>query len=553
MCSVRQISGAWRSGSAPELSTDAEVDVYSTPALAIAILHHTNSRLDARTLLAQYQQRGIAAIEQRQDDCTVVLFDQLSRTLVLARDEVGTTPLYYGVNSGAFAFGSRVVDVLEHLRLRTAPNRIALAAFLVYNESPFPEETYFEGIQAMPAGGMLIRRADDISVMPAPPRTKQTEPWTYQDAVAEFQRLLQQAVARRLDANGVTALFVSGGLDSSALLCLAAREADVFGVNYGVPSDSAADESRYIDALRRCGLRIDNVPFFPSFDIASAEQSVIEAEAPALEMVPLTLNRAAAHGVSLGARKLLMGTWGDQVLSPFPPAHHSSLAPWRMSALARAYHQYLRDVPLDQIRRALFRQSLRHHAPQWVLQRKREQRARQSIFDALAESVGIFGPIDAPSDYRRMVERSVYSGAALLGIEMSTKWGNTHGLDVRLPFLDRDLVKFLLTLPDDIAYHGYALKPLLRDAMKGIVPAEVLDRRDKGDYTAVMRGNAVTPAALLELLEGLRRPVHHGFMTPSNARKTLARIERGSNIWNEPGDLAAVLALDIWLRLFFEK
>jgi hypothetical protein len=51
----------------------------------------------------------------------------------------------------------------------------------------------------------------------------------------------------------------------------------------------------------------------------------------------------------------------------------------------------------------------------------------------------------------------------------------------------------------------------------------------------------------------LRRPLQFGLMSPASVRNTLARIERGSNIWSEPGDLAAVVALDFWLRLFFEK
>jgi hypothetical protein len=68
-----------------------------------------------------------------------------------------------------------------------------------------------------------------------------------------------------------------------------------------------------------------------------------------------------------------------------------------------------------------------------------------------------------------------------------------------------------------------------------------------------MRSQSIPPAAARELLDGLRRPVSMGIMSAASARKTLARIDRDSDIWSGSGELAMLLGLDIWLRLYFEE
>ena len=540
-----------RGGALQELRTDPAIDTHSEGGLTLALIHHAKSGLTARDLLDRYRKTGPTAIEQRGDDCAVVLVDETTRTVILARDFAGVIPLYYAAKDDRFAFASSISAVFEALALTPTPDPAALASLLVDHHGRFPTQTWFEDVAVVEPGTMLVSRAGDMTIC----RIEELRPakaWHFDDAVAEFAHLLEQAVARRTATSGATAVFVSGGLDSSSLLCLAAKSGEVIGINYGVHDDAAADESRYVEALRRIGLRVDEVPFLPAIDVASLEHSVRTSEAPLFDTVALTLARAAAHGVHGGAQALLIGTWGDQVLSPFPPAHHRSVAPWRVSALARAYHGYMTDVPVAEIRAALRRQALRQHAPEWLLQLRRARARRNSTFDVLAQRVAWFGPAERTRSYRDAVVRGVFGASGQQGIEMTSKWGSAQGITAHLPFLDRELVQFLLSIPDEIAYHRHALKPLLRAGMKGIVPEAIRERRDKGDYTSVMRRSGLPRTTILDLLDGLRRLVHFDIMSPAAARKTLARIESKSDIGGGT-DVWAVLGLDVWLRLFIEK
>ena len=547
------MSGALRDESRFELNAAAGVDLYATPGFTIAVLRHMAGTETARALLDDYRRAGLRAIENRRDDSAVVLFDETSHTLVLARDFVGMTPLYYGSNSSDIAFGTRMTDVITGLGLQAKADRGALANLLVFHDGPLPGTTYFEDVCAVPPGHILVKRGARIAVSGSAPVPATPGNWSFEEASTEFRRLLHQAVARRMSNTAKTSVFVSGGLDSAALVCLAATCGDVIGINYGIGDDDAADETRYVDALRRSGIPIERVPFYPTIDVASAEQWVQDTEIPVVEMVPLTHGRAAARAVSAAAPTTLAGTWGDQVLAPFPPPRSRALTPWRVNEQAAAYHKYMTDVAVKDIVRALRRQAIRNRAPDWVLEWRRERRHRRTIFDDLATGTALFGPVSRIRSYRDAVRANVSGASAQQGVETTTKWGVANGVDALLPFLDRDLLQFILTIPDNIAYHEHALKPLLRESMKGIVPDAVLGRRDKGDYTAAMRRHSLPPATVIDMLDGLRRPIAHGFISPANARKTLARIERCSDIWNGSDGIAAVFGLDVWLRLFIEK
>ena len=277
---MKGISGTLRENGGFELAAVAEADVATADGCTLAVLHHTRAQLTADELLQAYQRSGPSAVERRSDDCAVVLFDQKTGTLLLARDFAGITPVYYSETSERFAFASRIGDVLASLDLRPAPDLPALTRLLVFNDGPAPGSTCFAGVSSVPPGHMLVRRSAHTEVRNLLDLPRAVEPWSFAEAAAEFGARLERAVERSLPRTGKTAVFVSGGLDSAALACLAARAGDVVGINYGVPDDAAGDESRYLEALRRAGIVIEHVPFYPTIDVASAEQSVRESETP---------------------------------------------------------------------------------------------------------------------------------------------------------------------------------------------------------------------------------------------------------------------------------
>jgi hypothetical protein len=138
-------------------------------------------------------------------------------------------------------------------------------------------------------------------------------------------------------------------------------------------------------------------------------------------------------------------------------------------------------------------------------------------------------------------------------LETTIKWGLANHLEVRLPFLDPGLVHWLRSVPDAIAYHNSELKPLLRTGLGDLLPREIADRRDKGDYTQAIADGMFAPADVLDALDGLRRLVDFGLMSSESAHLTLAKLSASPNIASETRSLASkLLAVDVWLREFFE-
>lgn len=541
-----------RGAAPPELRAGAAAELARQGGLQIAVLRHRTTRATADDLLSAYRRGGAQAVHERGDDCTVVVSDEAAGRLVLARDFVGATPLYWAARSDAFAFGTRSCDVVDALALDRHPERAALAALLVDHAGAVLDRTYFQGVRAVPPGCTLVLSPAGTQLLAASQTHNSPTIDSYADAVERFRTLLREAVINRLDSQPPTAVLVSGGLDSAALLCLAAQHGEVLGITYGPEDDRAADESRYIDVLRATGIPIERTPFHPTIDAAALEQSIRQSEMPVGDIVPLTMQRAKAAAHMRGARTLLIGTWGDQVLAPFPPPHLATLPPWRAAALAARYHRYLADVPLSDVRRVLVRQSLRRRAPGWLLRARRTRQRRASMFDVLAHE---FAAVTAtvPNSYAAAVRANTSDAPQVHAIEGTTRWGWPEQLDARLPFLDRELLQFLMTLPDDVAYHQHRLKPLLRDALRGVVPDAILERRDKGDYTSAIRRGQLPLATTLELLEGLRRPVEFGLMSRRSAAKTLARLRSGDDIALHEDDAMMLLSLDIWLRICFRK
>ena len=541
-----------RGAAPPELRAGAAAELARHGGLQVAVLGHRKTTKTAEHLLRAYRRGGAQAVHERGDDCTVVVSDEDTGRLILARDFVGATPLYWGERSGAFAFGTRNCDVLDALALDRRPERAALAALLVDHAGAALDRTYFQGVRAVPPGCTLVLSQAGTQLLAASQTQVSPTIDSYADAVERFRTLLCEAVINRLDSRPPTAVLVSGGLDSAALLCLAAQHGEVLGITYGPQDDRSADESRYIDVLRATGIPIERTAFHPTIDAVALEQSIRQAEMPVGDIVPLTMQRAKTAAQMRGARTLLIGTWGDQVLAPFPPPHLAGLPPWRAAALAARYQRYLADVPVSDVRRALVRQSLRRRAPGWLLQARRTRQRRASMFDVPAHE---FDAVTArvPDSYAAAVRAHTSDAAQVHAIAGTTKWGWPAQLDARLPFLDRELLQFLMSLPDDVAYHQHRLKPLLRDALRGVVPDAILERRDKGDYTSAIRRGQLPLTVTLELLEGLRRPVEFGLMSRRSAAKTLARLRNGDDIAHHEDDAMMLLSLDIWLRICFRK
>ncbi|HUP90177.1 MAG TPA: asparagine synthase-related protein, partial [Longimicrobiales bacterium] len=233
-------------------------------------------------------------------DYAIAVFDPMRHTLLLMRDAVGTQPMYYcASDDGSFVFGSQAKAVMAGAAMRPEINRGALAQLLVGNDGLPRGQTCFSGVYSLPPGQVLFVTPDTISstthvdlrpIVPTPLKT-------FEQSCAAFKRALCTSVDRRISPEKPTAILVSGGLDSAAILAAArnATNADrLVAISYGLQDGSGADESRYVDVVTQAtGVRSVRVDFEPLGFLEHVQRDAWATETPSVDDVPATLSRAA--------------------------------------------------------------------------------------------------------------------------------------------------------------------------------------------------------------------------------------------------------------------
>ncbi|MFZ5761965.1 MAG: asparagine synthase (glutamine-hydrolyzing) [Thermodesulfobacteriota bacterium] len=197
--------------------------------------HAWRGHSDTETLLAAVDAWGLeVALARCVGMFALALWDRRLRVLTLARDRLGEKPLYYGWQDGVFLFGSELKALRAHPAFRGEIDRAALALFLRYNYVPTPWSIY-HGIRKLPPGAFLLVRSEDRGCEPTLYWSARTvaEEWrnnpfvgSDEEAREELERILRRAVAGQMVADVPLGAFLSGGIDSSAIVALMQARSD---------------------------------------------------------------------------------------------------------------------------------------------------------------------------------------------------------------------------------------------------------------------------------------------------------------------------------------
>ncbi len=546
----------------------------------ISKLGLSSSSTDARVVLAAYARLGDSFVDHLSGDFALALYDSARARLILARDAIGIRPLYYHRGKRFVAFATEIKALLAHPEIRAAPDDEGLADFLLVGARPVDRQdvTCFAGISAVvPAHVVTVttdaavaRRYWDFDPSAAIRLSRFEE---YRDAFAE---LFAQAVARRVRSAYPVAVSTSGGLDSSSIFCQAQklRTGSVLGFAYLGATGSDADEREYLEEIEReYGVSIGRFPMeVHAGALAGVETQVGAIEAPFLDYQWGVTCELDARAGRAGARVMLSGHWGDQVL--FSPAYLVDLVSrfaWRKAwSHTREYLRWFGREEVATLRGRLPMELLRHHAPdalvgplKWVRRRLfADARPRSWYSDRFL--AGGLKDADRPamlgSGFHSAQARSLYLEARSKYHVQCMEWNNkiaaSHGLEAAFPFLDRDLLAFLMAIPGEVQNHEGVPRAILREAMRGILPERVRARRWKADFTeATNHGVAQDLAAIRARLGPGSLGVRMGYVDGGRLQPAVDRMAAGlaGKEATDGWDLVDLLGLEAWLRVFFSR
>jgi len=463
--------------------------------------HRFRSTSDTEVILASYQEWGDECLSRLNGMFAFAIWDSKRERLFAARDRFGEKPFYYVIGPDYLLFASEVKALLASGLVPPEPNHRTIYRYLTVREVDTGAETLFQGVRALPPAHALIYSRPDGGL-----RTWQywdidpDERVTFdsdKDYAERFLELLTDSVRIRLRSDVPVGSSLSGGLDSSSVVCLVADETgrgaqETFSARF---RDPRYDEGRYIEQVVEQTQAEGHVVYpDPASLSREMERLTWHQEEPFLSTSIYAqwcvMRLAKEEGVTV----LLDGQGGDETLAGyhvyFGPYYVDLLKQLRVASLARSGWRYLHEQGPRNLPLILFtmlpprlRQPVRRHVRPVAV-----PEAYERTWKGTDER--------APLKLKGTLDRAQYETLTRTMLPALLRYADRNAAafsrEIRLPFLDHRLVEFLFSIPSDQRLRGTTTKYILRESMRGLIPEEVRTRKDKLGFappqTTWMRG-----------------------------------------------------------------
>ena len=467
--------------------------------------HRFRSRSDTEVIGHAYQQWGDGCVDHFNGMFACVIWDRRADggpgTLFIARDRYGVKPLYYHASAKAFVFGSEIKALLAHPACNRALSLPALNEYFTF-QNVFSDLTLFDGVKLLPAGCTL-------TVDVAQGRVVQRRYWDYRfgsgntsidsgEAAEELLRLFEQAVERQLVSDVPVGAYLSGGMDSGSITAVASRHLKRMRTFTGGFDLSSASGLELAFDERPVAEMVSNRYKTEHYEMvmhAGDMEHVLPELVWHLEDLRVGQcypNYYIARLASRFVKVVLSGSGGDELFAGYPWRYYRRFDAAGAAAFHDTYYDYWQRLIPDAERSSFWRAS--------TFAAVRDLNPRD-IFKQVMNGTDL--PLASTED---VINLSLYFEIktflhGLLIVE--DKLSMAHGLETRVPFLDNDLVDFALSLPPRLKLRNLDTAPvvdedapgkstryrnqpfadgkvILREAMKGLIPDEIIRARKQG-------------------------------------------------------------------------
>lgn len=463
------------------------------------VVFHTTS--DTEVLLKAWMQWGESCLERLDGMFAFVMLDILAGTLTCARDPFGIKPFFYSLEGGNFYFASEVPAILDLLPGRPAPDLQRAYDYLVHGDYDSTEHTFVEGVRHLMPSHVLTLDVAAASVRSLrkwwAPNIEQTSKFSFDDAAEAVREQFLQNIRRQLRSDVPLGAALSGGIDSSAVVCaIRYLEPDlpIHTFSY-VASETAISEERWVDLVNQHVGAIPHKVRTSAEDLARDIDDLVRTQGEPFGSTSIyaqyrVFKLAHESGITVtldgqGADELLAGYSGYpglRAMSLFETGQIGDamrfVRSWGQSHGAgkkQIAAALARSLCPDRIYQSLHRLAGRSVCPTWLNRRALREGGVQCAWPGV--------PHVADNQGRRLVE---FLAASLQnsGLPSLLRHGDRNSMhfsiESRVPFLTLDLCRLLYSLPEDylLSRQGET-KHVFRAAMRGIVPDAVLNRHDK--------------------------------------------------------------------------
>ena len=454
--------------------------------------HRFQTTSDTEVILAAYQQWGESCVEHFNGMFALAIWDSTTRSIFVARDRFGEKPFYYVyIPQRLFAFASEMKALWAAGVAGRAIHEETLALFTQHSQVEIGEQTIYEGILRLPqahcltlspGGRLQKRRYWDID-----PRVR-IDGWSDQRYTETFREHFTNSVSLRLRADVPVGSSLSGGLDSSTVVSVINRLLPDGAVQKTFSArfdDPARDEGKWMDLVTKSN-RVERHDVWPTAERFFEGLSDLfwhqeEPFSSASVYAQWSVMRLAKEN---GVTVLLDGQGADEMLAGYHSYFDVMTDDLLNSFDLRGYLKFRRDcIALHGIAPGSFRRALSQKTPEAVKRvlKKGLQLVRTLPQVEPAEPVYSREYAKVSSLRKHLWWNTTRAGLVEL-LRYADRNSMAHSREVRLPFLDHNLVEFVFKLPDRLLTRDGWTKWIIREAFRGIVPQEISDRVDKLGY-----------------------------------------------------------------------
>jgi len=457
------------------------------------------SHTDTEVALQAFKQQGVDVFTSFNGMFACAILDRNLNKLFLVRDRFGIKPLYYSISDDRLVFASEIKTIHLLQPDNKKLNKAALHEFLYFGNA-LGERTLFSGIQKLPPGSYLELDLDSFSIRQHrywdPAVLPQNTPGG--NVVGRTQLLLETAVKRQLVSDVPVGIFLSGGIDSSAITAFATRHAGTRLSTYSVGFDfdkgvNELPKARRIAEFFGTDHHEQIVSGYDLPDIVTELVRCHDQPFSDAANIPLLL---LCRQLGVDAKVVLQGDGGDEIFAGY--RRYSTLRSrglWRrMRPLALLANNILpKNAGFFRRRRyinALGAQSDAQAMALLLTVEDKASRPEQIFSQEFQTALAGTDPFDRYEECDRqfenldIVQRMLYTDTQIIlpdifleKVDRSTMACST---EVRVPFLDHDLTDYVMSLPSALKVRGGRKKWLLKAALEGIVPNDILSAPKTG-------------------------------------------------------------------------
>lgn len=528
---------------------------------------------DTEVVLALFARSGAACFARLNGIFALAIWDSHQRSLILARDGIGVKPLYLCETGRGVAFASEIKAFLALPDMDTVLDPLAAISYLTYLWTP-GERTMLQSVKKLDPGTWLKIGADgrrESGTFYRLPLPRPNRNLSDADVIAGTECALRTAVDRQMVADVDVGAFLSGGLDSSAIVAFARKKAhrrlQCFTIAYeeGAANDEIVPDLPY---ARRAAEYLDvdlHEVKVGAFTAEDFERLVYQLDEPQADPAAISSYYIAGLARSCGIKVLLSGTGGDDLFTGYrrhiaadwdvvwsrtPAGARSAIARSAAlmpghSAIARRMRKVLSGIAgsADQRIAGMFEwfpaegaASLLAKAPPGAA-----AAVRAPMLEALAG-------LDSRSAVDRMLRLDQKFFLTDHNLNYTDKTGMAEGVEIRVPFLDPDLVAWAAELPADAKIRRGVTKWALRKAMESHLPHDIIYRPKSGFGVPMRSWLRTTMRPLLEELTDPRTVQTRGLFDAA-AVSRLKEDTLGGRV-DGAYTLLGVMAIELWLKRF---